>query len=89
MAVTFALVASLATVGGGWAVRANQFGRIAALIPASTDNATQITATGTEAAPDSDDVKSPETYIGYVKIAGLRFSGRTQSGRSAVLSNAH
>jgi cytochrome c biogenesis protein CcdA len=31
MAVTFALVASLATVGGGWAVRANQFGRIAAL----------------------------------------------------------
>jgi cytochrome c biogenesis protein CcdA/thiol-disulfide isomerase/thioredoxin len=32
MAVTFALVASLATVGGGWAVRANQFGRTAALV---------------------------------------------------------
>jgi len=32
MAVTFAVVASLATVGGGWAVRANQFGRIAALV---------------------------------------------------------
>jgi len=32
MAVTFALVASLATIGGGWAVRANQYGRIAALI---------------------------------------------------------
>jgi cytochrome c biogenesis protein CcdA/thiol-disulfide isomerase/thioredoxin len=32
MVVTFAAVASLATVGGGWAVRANQFGRIAALI---------------------------------------------------------
>jgi cytochrome c biogenesis protein CcdA/thiol-disulfide isomerase/thioredoxin len=32
MAITFALVASLATVGGGWAVKANQFGRIAALI---------------------------------------------------------
>ena len=32
MSVTFALVASLATIGGGWAVRANQFGRIAALI---------------------------------------------------------
>ena len=31
-AITFALVASLATVGGGWAVRANQFGRIAALV---------------------------------------------------------
>ncbi len=32
MAVTFAVVASLATVGGGWAVRANQFGRAAALV---------------------------------------------------------
>jgi cytochrome c biogenesis protein CcdA/thiol-disulfide isomerase/thioredoxin len=32
MSITFAVVASLATVGGGWAVRANQFGRIAALI---------------------------------------------------------
>jgi cytochrome c biogenesis protein CcdA len=32
MALTFALIASLATVGGGWAVRANQFGRIAALV---------------------------------------------------------
>ncbi len=32
MAVTFALVASLATVGGGWVVRANQFGRAAALV---------------------------------------------------------
>ena len=32
MVVTFALIASLAAVGGGWAVRANQFGRIAALV---------------------------------------------------------
>jgi cytochrome c biogenesis protein CcdA/thiol-disulfide isomerase/thioredoxin len=32
MVVTFAVVASLATVGGGWAVRANQFGRVAALV---------------------------------------------------------
>jgi cytochrome c biogenesis protein CcdA/thiol-disulfide isomerase/thioredoxin len=32
MSITFALVASLATVGGAWAVRANQFGRIAALV---------------------------------------------------------
>ena len=32
MAATFALVASLATAAGGWAVRANQFGRIAALL---------------------------------------------------------
>lgn len=32
MAVMFAAVASLAAVGGGWAVSANQYGRIAAMI---------------------------------------------------------
>src|SRR5271170_605850 len=32
MALTFAVVASLAVVGGSWLVRANQYGRIAALI---------------------------------------------------------
>jgi cytochrome c biogenesis protein CcdA/thiol-disulfide isomerase/thioredoxin len=32
MAVTFAVVASAAAVGGGWIVRANQVGRIAALV---------------------------------------------------------
>ena len=32
MAITFAAVASLATVGGSWAVHANQWGRIAALL---------------------------------------------------------
>jgi cytochrome c biogenesis protein CcdA/thiol-disulfide isomerase/thioredoxin len=32
MAITFALVATLAAVGGGWAVHANQYGRIAAIV---------------------------------------------------------
>src|ERR1700753_1700906 len=32
MAITFAAVATLAAVGGGWAVHANQYGRIAALV---------------------------------------------------------
>lgn len=32
MAITFALVATLAAFGGGWAVRANQYGRVVALI---------------------------------------------------------
>ena len=32
MALTFALIATLATVGGSWAVHANQYGRIAAMI---------------------------------------------------------
>jgi cytochrome c biogenesis protein CcdA/thiol-disulfide isomerase/thioredoxin len=31
MAVTFAAVATLAAIGGGWAVQANQYGRLAAL----------------------------------------------------------
>ena len=31
MAVTFAVVATLAAVGGGWAVQANEYGRVAAL----------------------------------------------------------
>ena len=32
MAITFAAVASLATVGGGWVVDANRFGRLAAIL---------------------------------------------------------
>jgi cytochrome c biogenesis protein CcdA/thiol-disulfide isomerase/thioredoxin len=32
MALTFALVATLAAVGGGWAIRANQYGRLVALV---------------------------------------------------------
>ena len=32
MAVTFAIVASLAAVGGGWVVEANHYGRLAAIL---------------------------------------------------------
>src|SRR5246127_3352600 len=32
MAITFAAVASLAPVGGGWVVEANHFGRLAAIL---------------------------------------------------------
>ncbi|WP_454851052.1 cytochrome c biogenesis protein DipZ [Rhizobium binxianense] len=32
MAVTFALVATLAAVGGSWAIRANEYGRLAAIV---------------------------------------------------------
>ena len=32
MALTFALVATLAAVGGGWVVQANEYGRIAAMV---------------------------------------------------------
>src|ERR1700761_4548398 len=52
MAATFAAVASLAAVGGGWAVQANQYGRwiaivlmaafgIALLFPSIADHATR------------------------------------------------
>ena len=34
MAATFAAVATLAAVGGGWAVHANQYGRVAVDCPA-------------------------------------------------------
>ena len=33
MAITFAAVASLATIGGGWVVEANQFDRLAGILP--------------------------------------------------------
>ncbi len=42
-------------------------------IPAT---ATKIAASGTEAAPDSDDVRSPETYLGYAESGELYFSRR-------------
>src|ERR1700744_2506228 len=32
MAVTFAVIATLATLGGNWAIHANQYGRIVAMI---------------------------------------------------------
>src|SRR6185437_13427545 len=32
MAVTFAVIATLAAVGGGWAVQANEYGRYAAVV---------------------------------------------------------
>ena len=32
MAATFALVATLAAVGGGWAVQANEYGRLVAIV---------------------------------------------------------
>jgi hypothetical protein len=39
------------------------------------DAATKVAATGTEAAPDSDDVQSPETYIGYTRAENFASPG--------------
>jgi len=38
-------------------------------------SATKIAASGTEAPPDSDDVKSPETYIGYERAQNFASPG--------------
>ncbi len=42
MAVTFAGIATLAAVGGSWAVRVNQYGRIFALVLLSAFAATLL-----------------------------------------------
>jgi hypothetical protein len=36
MTATFAHMATLAAVGGGWAVQANDYGRLDALVPTSS-----------------------------------------------------
>jgi cytochrome c biogenesis protein CcdA/thiol-disulfide isomerase/thioredoxin len=66
MAATFALIATLAAVGGGWAVQANQYGRAAALallalfgltllFPALSDRLTQpLVALGARLSRSSD-----------------------------------
>jgi cytochrome c biogenesis protein CcdA/thiol-disulfide isomerase/thioredoxin len=39
------------------------------------DSASNVAATGTEAPPDSDDVKSPETYVGYERAQSFASPG--------------
>src|ERR1700741_2196412 len=36
---------------------------------------TRVAASGTEAAPDSDDVQSPETYVGYASAENFASPG--------------
>jgi hypothetical protein len=76
MAITFAGLASIATLGGSWVVRANRYGRAAALVVLASGLVT-ISATGAEAQSNRD-AKSTETYAGYgradyfVSPGGLR-----------------
>jgi cytochrome c biogenesis protein CcdA len=67
MAATFAAVATLAAVGGGWAVQANDYGRLAALVllglfgatllfPSLSDRMTQpLVALGARLSRSADD----------------------------------
>lgn len=72
MAATFAVVASLAAVGGGWAVEANQYGRIVAtvllaifglilLVPALADRAmAPLVAFGARLSQSAEEVRRGE-----------------------------
>lgn len=77
MAVTFAAVATLAAVGGGWAVEANQYGRIAALALLVLFAATLVSRTL------ADRLTRPLVALG----ARLSQSARTTGGRAGQLSS--
>ena len=80
MALTFALVATLAAVGGGWVVRANEYGRIAALAllavfglmllwPRLTDHITQpLVALGNRLSAPSAPGASRDSVIGSLVL---------------------
>ena len=83
MAVTFAAVATLAAVGGGWAVHANQYGRIAAMLllagfgitlifPSIADRLTRpLVAIGGRLSRASDSERSSGALIGSSFLLGI------------------
>jgi cytochrome c biogenesis protein CcdA/thiol-disulfide isomerase/thioredoxin len=79
MAATFAAVAALAAVGGGWAVRANQYGRVVAMLFLAVLGVTLLV-------PDiADRLTTPLVAL------GARFAQRAdqsdRAGDSSVLSS--
>ena len=77
MAITFAAIATLAAVGGGWAVEANQYGRIAALALMALFAATLVSRTL------ADRLSRPLVALG----ARLSQSARTTGGHAGQLSS--
>jgi cytochrome c biogenesis protein CcdA/thiol-disulfide isomerase/thioredoxin len=86
MAATFALIATLAAVGGGWAAQANQFGRVAALsllaffgltllFPSLADRATQpLVALGarlSQRAEDQSGANETNEGVGSALLLGI------------------
>ena len=49
--------------------------------PAALGDLVSVSASGAEAAPDLDEVRSPETYIGYERAQKLRLAWRRGRGR--------
>ncbi|MEA3004462.1 MAG: hypothetical protein QOH81_3250 [Sphingomonadales bacterium] len=83
MALTFALVATLAAVGGGWAVRANQAGRWAAILllglfgltllfPSLSDRLTRpLVALGARLSQSADEAAAGRERIGPSFLIGI------------------
>jgi cytochrome c biogenesis protein CcdA/thiol-disulfide isomerase/thioredoxin len=83
MALTFVLVATLAAVGGGWAVRANSYGRFIALavmaffgvtllFPAVSDRATRpLVALGNRLSDSADSAARTGSSIGPSFLLGI------------------
>lgn len=83
MAVTFAAVGTLAALGGSWAVHANQFGRIAAMVlltgfaatllfQAPADRLTRPFVTlGNRLSQSSDSAQRSGTRIGWSFVLGI------------------
>jgi peptide-methionine (S)-S-oxide reductase len=83
MAATFAVVATLAAIGGGWAVEANQYGRIAALATNAVsgysggDKETaqyETVSTGTTAHAESVKITFDPRKITYGRLLQIYFS---------------
>jgi cytochrome c biogenesis protein CcdA/thiol-disulfide isomerase/thioredoxin len=75
MAVTFAAVASLAAIGGGWAVAANDYGRTAALVLMALFGVTLLLPSV------SDRLTRPLVAL------GARMSNAADAGRATLLSS--
>lgn len=80
MALTFALIASLATVGGGWAVRANQFERIVALALFAVFGLTLLFSSLAES------LSRPPVQLGNRLSINSDLSGTSSSGPSVLNS---
>src|SRR5262249_22456392 len=83
MAITFALVATLAALGGGWVVQANNFGRALALVimglfgllllfPALADRATRpLVALGARLSNSREAGEAPGGSVGASLLLGV------------------
>ena len=82
MAVTFAAFAAVATVGGGWIVRANQFGRAAAMIVLGIFGLTLISDTL------ADLLSRPFVKLGSRLAGGEANQSEASASRSLILGIA-